>query len=1288
MTEPSRRGRRRKRRRSRSRWLSPVRLRLVAAAVVIGVLATLATSWYLRRRSSGGVTSRAYNVARLALGAGDLETAVREARTAVEEAPASREARLLLALALHRRGESDEASTLLAEDVRRDPDYDDGRLVLAAFAMRDEDYATALTLLREAVARDPTPAGAWRLLGDVRGLTGNADGAENAYRRAVETDPGDVRAWLSLGDVRLARALETSSVVAREQAGHAYEQAESLARMELAGGSTTAGRLALAKALAGRVRAIRDASLAEAEAEIRTLVEESGDDVEPTLALAAFLRGVGRDSDARVVLEAAERRWRSAAPRRALSRVLESLGEDSEAVAAMRRAVAADPRDEVSRAELVALLVRLDRLDEASDELASAPEDVADAGRLHETAGDLARARALRAEAAGDPEAGAEHRAAARSAYTRALARRPRSMPLQKKRFGELLEAAAERPGALSAEERAAAERYALDVLELNPFDADALAWRARQLLVEDDAEAAVTLLGPSAASEAPPVDLLRLYGAACERTGRSERAAEAYDRVLARLSRRDDPARDDRAAPPAVWRDAVRGWIRAGRHELAGVVATHAVEAWPGSLELQVLRADALLLSGRADDALNALTVAADAFPDSVDVAVRTARLHERAGRSTEAEAVLRAAGDGPDVRFALAGVLGRAGRRDEMSAELAAAAAATTDAAGAAVRTADVLLSLQPPEVESARAALESAAETVPDARAVLVRLAELALLDAAADEARIPAARDAVHRAVPPGAAGWVRPYLDGKLALLDGDARTAVRRLERAVEKGARSAAVLYYLARAHRAAGASREAREPLTQAFEIDPVDRRIEDELVALRLHLASEALVEGRSAETLLLLEDVPDDAARTWLLALARTARSEWDAAELQARRFLAERPDDAVAEHVLAAVLVRRGGEPRLSEAAALYAGLVEDDPDDVHALVGRAAALHALGDLEGASTAWSQAAASRPTDVRILRGRVTCLVAAGRAADALAHVETAIEQGAATGETAALRADLLLHLGRPDAAAAAYSMSAEADRSDVRPLLGAAAALAAAGREDEARRMLETRVPRCDDPRPGWLALGDLRARSGDLEGAREALERARGGGLPSSYEVLLSGGVDEAEGHVERAQRTYALLVVEDDLRAVTLSRLGALLAAAGETRRALDAYDALLRLRPDDAAAINNRALLLAQDDGGLEDALAEVRRARELAPASPHVADTLGWLLVRDGRPADARMLLEEAAAALSGEPRVRFHLGMCLARLGEVDPARTELARALELDPLFPGADAALAQLERLR
>jgi predicted Zn-dependent protease len=68
---------------------------------------------------------------------------------------------------------------------------------------------------------------------------------------------------------------------------------------------------------------------------------------------------------------------------------------------------------------------------------------------------------------------------------------------------------------------------------------------------------------------------------------------------------------------------------------------------------------------------------------------------------------------------------------------------------------------------------------------------------------------------------------------------------------------------------------------------------------------------------------------------------------------------------------------------------------------------------------------------------------------------------------------------------------------------------------------------------------------------------------------------------------------------------------------------------------------------------------------RAHKLAPDSPSIADTLGWILVERGDNARALPLLKDAAErGGAAQPQIRYHYAVALKNAGQRDEARRVL------------------------
>jgi tetratricopeptide (TPR) repeat protein len=111
----------------------------------------------------------------------------------------------------------------------------------------------------------------------------------------------------------------------------------------------------------------------------------------------------------------------------------------------------------------------------------------------------------------------------------------------------------------------------------------------------------------------------------------------------------------------------------------------------------------------------------------------------------------------------------------------------------------------------------------------------------------------------------------------------------------------------------------------------------------------------------------------------------------------------------------------------------------------------------------------------------------------------------------------------------------------------------------------------------------------------------------------------------------------------------------------------ARDAYEKVLTLAPNSAAALNNLAVLYSERLGQLDKAYELAKKARDLTPNEPHSADTLGWVLFQRAEYRNALPLLQESAGKLPDRAEIQFHLGMAHYMLGQEEPARVALQKA---------------------
>ena len=216
---------------------------------------------------------------------------------------------------------------------------------------------------------------------------------------------------------------------------------------------------------------------------------------------------------------------------------------------------------------------------------------------------------------------------------------------------------------------------------------------------------------------------------------------------------------------------------------------------------------------------------------------------------------------------------------------------------------------------------------------------------------------------------------------------------------------------------------------------------------------------------------------------------------------------------------------------------------------------------------------------------------------------------------------------------------------------------------------------------------GYQLLASLYTGQNNLESAieelKKAVERNRNNPQPA---LALAGLYTKAGKHGQ------ALLICSDVVRkypnyAPAYFTLGTVLDAKGEQAEAVKKYRSALALSGSYLPALNNLAFLCAEGYCSKEEALRLAQSANTFSPDKPEVLDTLGYALLKNGRPREALMYLQKSEARLAGNPQVNYHLALAHKELGEQKQAVERLQVALRSDSFkeTQQAKALLAELD---
>ena len=146
------------------------------------------------------------------------------------------------------------------------------------------------------------------------------------------------------------------------------------------------------------------------------------------------------------------------------------------------------------------------------------------------------------------------------------------------------------------------------------------------------------------------------------------------------------------------------------------------------------------------------------------------------------------------------------------------------------------------------------------------------------------------------------------------------------------------------------------------------------------------------------------------------------------------------------------------------------------------------------------------------------------------------------------------------------------------------------------------------------------------------------------------------------------------------------LGTLALALDTAGRKSDARQAYEAALKVEPNNGIALNNLAFLIADSGGDLEQALSLAQRAKRLLPNIPEVSDTLGMIYLRKNLSDNAIDIFRDL---VNRDPRpvFRLHLGMAFSQKGDKPRALEQLKEALKYNPAKEEKDKIQQMISRL-
>ena len=432
-------------------------------------------------------------------------------------------------------------------------------------------------------------------------------------------------------------------------------------------------------------------------------------------------------------------------------------------------------------------------------------------------------------------------------------------------------------------------------------------------------------------------------------------------------------------------------------------------------------------------------------------------------------------------------------------------------------------------------------------------------------------------------------------------------------------------------------GKRSEAAEINAQILKANPEDNDARGLAATLLLDRGD---VSKAAAEMENLVTRAPDNPVAHYNLGRAYVARGEWAQAKQQFQKAIEIRPDYILARITLAQLeLSQHDYEAALKTAQDILEKL---DRNNLNARLLESGALTGLkkyGDSKTLLNAMLKASPSTP-EIHFQLGMVA--LAEKRYADAEESFKKSFELNPANSRGLMGIVETDMAQNKTDAALKLLLEESKKAPNRMDLLVGLGNTAVRAGKYDDAigyyQRVIDGLDKNSNSRGEIYLRIGETYRRKGDDNNAIAALQKAREA-VPDSEMVL------------------NALALVLDH---------------AGRRNEAKGVYDAIIRMDPNNAVALNNLAYLMVETGLDTDVALSYAQRAKQLLPDMAEVSDTLGWIYLKKAQYDYAVNAFLELVVKEPGHSTYHYHLAMAYKQKGDKGKAIEQLHEAIKDNP----------------
>lgn len=495
--------------------------------------------------------------------------------------------------------------------------------------------------------------------------------------------------------------------------------------------------------------------------------------------------------------------------------------------------------------------------------------------------------------------------------------------------------------------------------------------------------------------------------------------------------------------------------------------------------------------------------------------------------------------------------------------------------------------------------------------------------------------------------------------GSAYLANGDYDRGMAELEAATELDPRLADAHFKRGLFRLAKGDGAEGEADLVKAVEAAP-------EVLNSRLMLVTHYLRQKNFSEAIKTLEDGMSggktDALLNNYLAAAYFAQKKYTpgvSALLKAREI---DPAYLTPAFNLASYYA---SQSEYDKALEQYQIVLNADSKNIRALLGKIAILNLQGDQEKLPALYADIEKSDTEQGYYIYARY--LLKEGNVEDALATLDRGLSRFPESVSLLELNGGLAL--GQKDTAKAEVVFDKLASVNPEKGY-GSLVRLYLMKQEPEkAEKLVKDLLSSHADKDFPYLLSSGLLLSQGKISDAKDIVRQGQGQ-VPDSLRLDMQlARLLEAEGERTQASQLYQRVVEKAPRFAPVRVALGYLKEQEGDKSSALELYRKAVSLDARNVSGLNNLAYLLADNFGEVKEGLDFALRAYRLEPGDPRIMDTLGYVLMLNGKYDDAVKLLSKAYEMLPQIPTVALHYGQALVSSGAKDKATPILRQVAE-------------------